>query len=283
MNLRKFHMPVGSTTLLLAALALPTMVAPPQLAAASVEDQFRSVSLQAIMGNRWRSFQSIFGALMFDPKDEKAMQELVVTVSQAGALNKIAPYVKQMANANKSNLNLQLILALVYKDALKDLSASEHYFKEILKTDAKHYFSNYQLALIYQLKGKKHYKKSEENFIQALNNTPVELVDMRAKIQSAKGELYFLWSTSEPKYQAKAFNAWDTMTTGNQEYDLQSYQLCAGIYRSHAIWNKVVSTYEKYFTTVEARNDKVDNLVACELYIAIGEAYQKSGEYDKAI
>ena len=247
-------------------------------------DAFRKITLKQIMGRGWTEFERTFAALTADPRNDQAFQEMSVVVGEAGALNKVAPYLETLVKQRPDDATLRTILGRVYKDLLRDPVRARTHFEAVLKKDPKDFFVHYQLAALFARQGDKGFADAVKHYRSAAKEVPPRRhADMRTCILKEFGELLYSRRQADAGYVQQAFDTWDLMTTGVREYDLQTYEELAGEYRARSLWHKVQETYERYFTVLDKRKDTPGNVTRCRLRTRIGEACENQDHYQQAI
>ena len=264
------------------ALAAGLAVAAPAFAQGTA-DEFQKVSLQQIMGASWPQFERTLAALTADPRNDQAFQELSVVVSEAGALNKIAPYLELALKQRPDDLTMRTILGRVCKDLVRDGARAKEHFEAVLKADADNFFAHYQLGAILARTGEKEFPQAIGHYRTAVEKIPRQYADLRTRILREMGDLLYGRREANPTYEAEALAAWDAMTSGARKFDLQTYEELAAEYRSRQLWQKEQETYERYFTVLREINDTPDNVTQCRLKTRIAEACERREQYAQAV
>jgi len=260
-------------------LAAALFVSSPAAAQDDVE-LFQQITLKQIMGTGWPAFERTFAALMSDARNDDAFREMSVIVGEAGALNKVAPYLETLVRQRGEDVALRTILGRVYKDLLRDPTRARTHFEAALARAPKDFFVHYQLASLFAREGDKGFAEAVKHFGVAAAEVPSRrYAELRTRILKEYGALLYSRREADAAYVQKAFDVWDAMTGGIREYDLVTYEELAGEYRARALWHKVQETYERYFE----KNDAPDSVTRCRLKTRIGEARENRKHTAEAI
>ncbi|MCL2641015.1 MAG: hypothetical protein FWD53_09245, partial [Phycisphaerales bacterium] len=246
---------------------------------------FQNITLQQIMGRGWNDFERTFAALSSDPRNDQAFQEMSVVIGEAGALNKIGPYLEQIVKQRPTDKAMRTILGRVYKDLIRDPVRAKEQFEEVLKQDPNDFFCHYQLGAMLSRDGERSFEEASRHFREAVAKVPSQLVDMRSRILKELGEhLYSRAGDGKgEQYAQEAYAAWDAMTAGMRRFDLPTYEEVAGEYRARSLWPKVQETYERYLKVLAENNDAPDNVTRCRLKTMIAEACEHQGRFADAV
>ena len=255
---------------------------PPAPGAGDAE-AFQKITLKQVMGSGWTEFERTFAALTADPRNDEAFQEMSVIVGEAGALNKVTPYLETLVQQRPDDATLRTILARVYKDLIRDPVRAREHFEAALKLDAGDFFAHYQLAGLFARQGDKGFDDAVTHYRAAAEQVTRQYADLRTRILKELGDLLYSRREADAKYAPEAFGAWDAMTAGIRKFDLQTYEELADEYRARSLWQKVQETYERYFEVLREINDVPENVVRCRLKTRIGEACENQELYPKAI
>ncbi|MCZ7644600.1 MAG: PQQ-binding-like beta-propeller repeat protein [Planctomycetota bacterium] len=249
------------------------------------EANFKSVTLQDLLGPRWPEFERSFAALARDPRNDQAFRMLSVVLGETKTEMKIAPYLSTLLERDPSRTGIRVILGRVYKDLLQDPGAAAEHFKKVLADEPKNFFAHYQLASLYALRGGRGFEPAVEHFrlAAACIESAREYVDLRTRIYRELGDLFYENRHANPEFEARACEAWDGMTGGVRRFDLPTYEELARIYQSRERWAKVTETYERYVAELRKEGHKPDSLALCGIKIRVGEAHERDGKLPEAI
>lgn len=275
--MRRLHIPFAAVTV--AALLL---AAAPALAQDSTAD-FQKVSLQQIMGSSWPQFERTLAALTADPRNDQAFQELSAVLGEAGALNKVAPYLELALKQKPDDLTMRIILGRVYKDLLRDGAQAKQHFEAVLKADPDNFFAHYQLGSLLARSGEKSFPPEMDHYRRAVEKIPRQYADLRTHILREMGDLLYSRRDANPQYEVEAMAAWDAVTGGARKFDLQTYEELASEYRSRQLWKKEQEVYERYFAVLKEIKDAPDNVTRCRLKTRIAETCEKQANYAAAV
>ena len=245
--------------------------------------EFQKVSLQQIMGANWPQFERTLAALTADPRNDQAFQELSVVLADAGALNKVAPYLELALKQRPDDLTMRIILGRVSKDLLRDSACAKLHFEAVLKADADNFYAHYQLGALLARADEREFPQALAHYRSAVEKVPRQYADLRTRILREMGDLLYTRRGANPQYEAEALAAWDAVTGGSRKFDLQTYEELAGEYRSRQLWKKEQETYERYFAVLKEINDSPDNVTRCRLKTCIAEACRQQAEYAGAV
>ena len=274
----------GSRTLLRVALLAALACGPGRSASGQGDTEaFRTITLKQVMGRGWADFERTFAALSADPRNDEAFQELSVAVGEAGALNKVTPYLETLVAQRPQDATLRTILGRVYKDMIRDPGRARLHFEAVLERDADDFFAHYQLAQLSARQGEAGFGAAVAHYRAAAEKVTRQYADLRTRILMELGELLYSRREAAPKYVPEACAAWDATTAGVRRFDLQTYEELADEYRARALWPKVEETYERYFAALREINDVPENIVRCRLKTRMGEACENQKLYAKAI
>jgi tetratricopeptide (TPR) repeat protein len=246
-------------------------------------EEFQKVSLQQIMGSSWPQFERTLAALTADPRNDQAFGELSVVLGEAGALNKVAPYLELALKQRPDDLTMRIILGRVCKDLLHDGARAKLHFEAVLKADDANFFAHYQLGALLARSGEKDFPPAMAHYRWAIEKIPRQYADLRTRILREMGDLLYSRRDANPQYEGEAMAAWDAVTGGSRKFDLQTYEELAGEYRSRQLWKKEREVYERYFAVLKEINDTPDNVTRCRLKTRIAEACEKQGQYATAV
>ena len=246
-------------------------------------EAFQKITLKQVMGSGWTEFERTFAALAADPRNDAAFQELSVVVGEAGALNKVTPYLETLVVQKPADATLRTILARVYKDLLRDPVRARTHFEAVLAQDAGDFFAHYQLAQLFARQGDKGFADAVAHYRAAGEKITRQHADLRTRILKELGELLYSRHESDPKYAEESFAAWDAIVTGVRKFDLVTYEELADEYRARSLWPKVEETYERYFAALGEIHDVPENVVRCRLRTRIGEARESQELWAKAV
>jgi tetratricopeptide (TPR) repeat protein len=258
------------------------LAAAPAFAQDSTEE-FQKISLQQVMGASWPQFERTLAALTADPRNDQAFQDLSVVVGEAGALNKVAPYLEMAVKQRPDDITMRLILGRVCKDLLRDNARAKEHFEIVLKADKDNFFAHYQLGALVARSGEKEFPQAIAHYRSSVEKIPRQYADLRTRILREMGDLLYSRRDANPQYEAEALAVWDSTTTGSRKFDLQTYEMLAGEYRSRELWKKEQETYERYFAALKEINDTPDNVTRCRLKTRIAEACQHQRQYAAAV
>ncbi|MFB3893071.1 MAG: PQQ-binding-like beta-propeller repeat protein [Phycisphaerae bacterium] len=246
-------------------------------------DEFQKITLKQVMGRGWTEFERTFAALTADPRNDQAFGEMSVVVGEAGAVNKVAPYLEMLVQQHPDDAALRTVIARVYKDLIRDPAKAREHFEAILKKDPDDFFAHFQLGSMLARQGDKTFTEAVTHYRTAAEKVPRQHADLRTRILKELGDLLYSRREANAQYEKEAFAAWDAMTAGTRRFDLQTYEELAGEYRARSLWAKVQETYERYFSVLAEINDTPDNVTRCKLRTRIAEACENQGSFAKAI
>ena len=246
-------------------------------------ETFQKITLKQIMGGGWTAFERTFAALMSDARNDDAFREISVVVGEAGALNKVAPYLETLVKQRPTDAALRTILGRVYKDLLRDPTRARIHFEAVLGQDPDDFFAHYQLAALSARQGDKGFAEAVDHYRSAAEKVTRQHAELRTRILKELGELLYSRRQARAEYVQEAFDAWDAMTTGIRRFDLVTYEELADEYRVRSLWRKVQETYERYFTVLREINDTPDSVTRCRLRTRIAEACEHQERYADAI